>query len=113
MHELSLAESLIESIEEEARRQGFSRVRRVRLEVGALSGVEPEALRFGFEVAARDTLAEGAELEILTLPGEAWCFACNCAIAVSEYYDPCPHCQGHRLQVTGGRQFQLKELEVI
>lgn len=112
MHELSLAESLIETIEDEARKQGFRRVRRVWLEVGALSGVDPEALRFGFEVATQHSCAAGAGLEILTAPGRAWCFACNRAVEIAEYYDGCPRCQGHQLQVTGGRQFQLKELEV-
>lgn len=112
MHELSLAESLIESIEDEARKQGFAKVRRIWLEAGALSGVDPEALRFGFEVAAQHTCAEGAALEIHRPPGEAWCFACNRNVNIAEYYDGCPHCGGHQLQVTGGQQFQLKELEV-
>lgn len=112
MHELSLAESLLETIEDEAQKQGFRRVRRVWLEVGALSGVDPEALRFGFEVATQHSCAAGASLEILSSPGQAWCFACNRPVEIAEYYDGCPHCQGHQLQVTGGRQFQLKELEV-
>jgi hydrogenase nickel incorporation protein HypA/HybF len=112
MHELSLAESLIELIEDEARKQGFGKVRKIWLEAGALSGVDPEALRFGFEVAAEGSCAEGAALEILRPPGEAWCFACNRTVTVAEYYDGCPHCRGHQLQVTGGQQFQLKELEV-
>ena len=113
MHELSLAESLIDTIEEESRKQHFSRVRKIWLEVGMLSGVEPEALRFGFEVAARRTCAEGAALEILETPGEAWCQDCQQTVAIRAYYDGCPLCRSHRLRVTGGEQFQLKELEVI
>lgn len=112
MHELSLAESLIELIEDEALKQGFGKVRKIRLDAGALSGVDPEALRFGFEVAAQGSCAEGAVLEILRPPGEAWCFACSQSVTVAEYYDGCPHCGGHQLQVTDGQQFQLKELEV-
>jgi hydrogenase nickel incorporation protein HypA/HybF len=112
MHELSLAESLIELIEDESRKQGFSKVRKVWLEAGALSGVDPEALRFGFEVATQGSCAAGAVLEILRPPGEAWCFNCNLTVTVAEYYDGCPHCSGYQLQVTGGQQFQLKELEV-
>ncbi len=112
MHELSLAESLIEIIEDEAQRGGFTRVRKVWLEIGALAGVEPEALRFGFEVVAHSTCAEGAELEMLTPPGEAWCFECERQVEIAAYHDGCPHCASHRLQVTGGNQFKLKELEV-
>lgn len=112
MHELSLATSLIELIEEEAVRQNFRRVRKVRLEIGALAEVEHEALRFGFEVAAEATRAAGAELEILTPPGQAWCLQCEHNVTITQYYDDCPQCQSHRLQVTSGRQFRLTELEV-
>ena len=112
MHELSLAESLIGLIEDEARSSGFNQVLKVWLEIGALSGVEPEALRVGFEFAAHSTLAQGAELEISTPPGEAWCLECQRPILIAAYHDGCPHCSGYRLRVTGGDQFKLKELEV-
>lgn len=112
MHELSLATSLVELIEEESVHQNFRRVRKVRLEIGALAEVEPEALRFGFEVATASTCAAGALLEILTPPGEAWCLECGQSVVIVQYYDGCPQCQSHRLQVTGGRQFRLTELEV-
>lgn len=113
MHELSLAESLIETIEAASLKQNFTRVRTVWLEAGKLSGVEPEALQFGFQSASQGTVAEGAVLEISEPPGEAWCEGCNTAIIIMAYYDPCPHCHGHRLRITGGEQFRLKELEVI
>lgn len=112
MHELSLAESLIETIEAAAREQHFNRVRRVWIEAGKLSGVEPEALRFGFESASQGTPAEGATLEIAEPDGQAWCERCQQAIRVMAYYDPCPYCQGHEMRITGGEQFRLKELEV-
>jgi hydrogenase nickel incorporation protein HypA/HybF len=112
MHELSLAQSLIELIEEESERQNFRRVRKIWLEVGALAGVEPEALRFGFEVATEATCAEGAELHISTPPGLAWCFDCERTAEIRAYYDGCPNCGGHRLQVTGGDQLKLNQLEV-
>jgi hydrogenase nickel incorporation protein HypA/HybF len=112
MHELSLAASLIELIEDEARRSGFARVSKVWLEIGALAGVEPEALRLGFEALAPSTCAQGAELEILTPPGLALCLDCQLDIEIAAYHEGCPQCGGHRLQVTGGTQFLLKELEV-
>lgn len=112
MHELSLCESLLRIMERNAEEQGYSRVKRVWLEIGALAAVEVEAMRFGFEVAARGTLAEGAGLEIIELPGEAWCMACAKTVRVRQRYDQCPHCGGCQLQVTGGDQMRIKELEV-
>lgn len=113
MHELSLAEALVEMIEEASRNEGFNRVCRVSLDVGRLSGVEPDALRFGFEVAARHTCAEGAELLILVSPGEACCPDCQSLVSIDTFHDECPACGGHGLSITGGQQFQLKELEVV
>ena len=65
MHEMSLCESMLQLMEEQAKSQSFSRVKSVWLEIGQLSGVEIDALRFGFEVVMRNSLAEGAELHPL------------------------------------------------
>jgi hydrogenase nickel incorporation protein HypA/HybF len=99
-------------IEDEAARQGFTRVNRVRLEIGALSGAEPEAMRFGFDAVTRGTLAEGAELEIIPLPGTAWCLPCAGQVEISERFDACPNCGSFQLQVTGGEELRIKDLEV-
>lgn len=112
MHELSLCESILQIIEGESRRQGFARVKRVRLEMGRLSGAEPEAMRFGFEAVSRNSLAEGAHLEIIELPGRGWCMACARALEVQQRFDPCPHCGGYQVQVSGGDELRIKELEV-
>jgi hydrogenase nickel incorporation protein HypA/HybF len=112
MHELSLCESILQILEEESRRQAFSRVKRVRLEIGRLSGADPEAMRFGFDVVCRGSLAEGAELEILRLPGLAWCLPCGHQVEVEQRFDACPHCGSYQLQVVGGDQMQIKDLEV-
>ena len=68
MHEMALAQSMLEIVERTARDNGGGRVTLVRIEIGALSHVEPEALRFGFDVMTRGSLAEGARLDIRTTP---------------------------------------------
>jgi hydrogenase nickel insertion protein HypA len=73
MHELSLCEGILQVIEEQHRNEAFTRVRTLWLEIGALAGVEPDALRFGFDVVTRGSVAEGARLEIIEHPGQAWC----------------------------------------
>ncbi len=112
MHEMSLCESMLRIIEDEAKRQEFSKVRIVHLEVGALGHVEPEAIRFCFKAVTHGTIAEDAELEILCPPGQAWCMTCSTTVEVSARYDPCPRCGGHQLQVTGGNELRIKDLEV-
>jgi hydrogenase nickel incorporation protein HypA/HybF len=112
MHEMSLTEGVVEILQEEAGRQGFARVRTVWLEIGALSGVEPEAMEFCFDAATRGTLAEGARLEIVRTPGQGWCLNCEKTVALSERFGACPECGGHKVQMTGGDEMRVKELEV-
>jgi hydrogenase nickel incorporation protein HypA/HybF len=112
MHEMSLAEGIVQLIEDAARTQGFAQVRAVWLEIGRLSSVEPEALRFSFDAVTRGTLADGARLEIVYVPGSAWCLKCSRSVDLPALYEACPHCGGYQVQVTGGTEMRVKELEV-
>lgn len=112
MHEMSLAEGVLQIVEDAARVQGFSRVRLVRLEVGRLANVEPEALRFCFDAVTRGSLAEGAGLDIVDTPGAGWCMQCSDSVPVAALYDACPRCGSFQVQVTAGTEMRVKELEV-
>lgn len=112
MHEMSLAEGVLQIIEDQAAKSGFSRVKTVWLEIGALSGVETEAMRFCFDAVTRGSVADGAALEIVAVPGTSWCMQCGVSVPVAERYDPCPRCGGYQLQVQGGTEMRIKELEV-
>lgn len=112
MHEMSLAEGIVQLVEDTVRAEGCARVRTVWLEIGQLAAVEQEALRFCFDAVTRDSVAEGARLEIIETPGQGWCMQCERAVAVSAMYDPCPHCGSYQIQVTGGNEMRVKELEV-
>lgn len=112
MHEMSLCESILRIIENQATDQHFQKVKTVWLEVGALAGVELEALRFGFDVVMKESVAEGARLEIIEIPGEAWCMNCMKNVEVTQRFDACPECGSYQLQMNRGEELQLKELEV-
>lgn len=112
MHELSLCLHVIESIEGCAQRAQFEAVEVVRLEIGQLSGAEPEAMRLGFEAAARGTVVQGARLELIAVPGKGWCPSCEASVPLPRRFDGCPHCQAFPLAVTDGEQLRIKELEV-
>jgi hydrogenase nickel incorporation protein HypA/HybF len=113
MHEMALCESIRTTLEEQSRAQRFSRVARVRLEVGPLSGVEVEALRFGFDVVMKGSVAEGALLEVMECPAEAWCMSCAEIVPIKARFDACGRCGSHQLQVTAGEELRIKELEVL
>lgn len=112
MHEMSLAEGVLQLIEEAGKREGFRRVTSVWLEVGRLAAVETEALRFCFDAVTRGSMAQGARLEILDLPGQGWCMKCGETVPMNESLGACPQCGNLQLQVTGGTEMRVKELEV-
>jgi hydrogenase nickel incorporation protein HypA/HybF len=113
MHEMSLAQSIVEIVERTAAANGGGRVSAVRLEVGALSHVEVEALRFCFDAVTRGGAAEGARLELDSPPGQAWCMPCGATVPLARLGDACPHCGSHQLQVTQGEEMRVKDIELI
>lgn len=112
MHELSLCNGMLEIIEKQSVESGFERVRVVRLEVGALSCVEEQALMFCFESVTRGSVAEGATLEITGVPGAAWCWDCEAVVPLARRGEACDRCDGYRLKVRDGEQVRIVELEV-
>lgn len=112
MHEMSLIESVVALVEDERRKQPFSRVRTIRLAVGVLGHAEPAALRFCFDAVTRGTIAEGARLEIERVPGEGWCACCRRTVSLAERFSACPVCGELQVRMTAGGELQLSELEV-
>ena len=113
MHELSLLENVREILENHAVSQNFTKVTKVTLEIGKLSSVEPDALRFGFDVVMKDSLADNAELIISELNGLGLCQQCGLQVEMETSYDPCPHCGSCLVKVIQGAEMKIKDLCVI
>jgi len=112
MHEMSLAEDILQIVEDAAQAEGCARVKTVWLEIGQLASVEVEALRFCFDAVTRDSVASDARLEIIETPGQGWCMKCSRSVPIAALYEPCPACGSHQIQVTGGEEMRVRELEV-
>lgn len=112
MHELSLAGGIVQLVEESAAREAFERVKRLRLEAGALSGVDVHALRFALDACTPGTCLEGAQIDIDAPPAPAWCMGCLQPVTVRSRLDDCPACGSPRVQATGGTELRVLELEV-
>lgn len=112
MHELSLAGGILQLVEDAAARERFTRVERLRLEAGALAGVEVPALRFALEAIAPGTLLAGARIEIDEPPARARCPRCGAEAEIRSRADPCPACGGFGLRPTAGTALRLRELIV-
>jgi hydrogenase nickel incorporation protein HypA/HybF len=112
MHEMSIAQSLIEIIQEEMARHGARHLRSVRLQVGEMSAVVPESLSFSFEVITAGTALEGARLVIEPVPLEGRCGDCGVQFKIRDYVFVCPECSGTRIETIAGQELSLVDMEV-
>ena len=112
MHELSIALRVVETLTEDLADEPGD-VTLVRLRVGALSGVVPDALRFAWDAACRDTRVVGSALEIDEVAARIWCDACGCeqtlpgALSMS-----CPICGKPASKVVAGRELEILSVEM-
>ena len=113
MHVLSIAQALVEQLQGIAAREGASRITEIHLRVGALSGVDPEALRLAFPVAAEQSIAEDAVLSMTEVPAGGTCLDCN-RKTIAEFPLPlCEHCKSTRLDVTTGRDLVIQTVDLV
>ena len=96
----------------DARLAGAVRVHEIRLRIGVLSGVVPDALRFAFEALTPGTAAEGAALMIEEVPARFWCAACRREFVSPNLYSECPHCHNPSNELRAGRELELTSMEV-
>jgi hydrogenase nickel incorporation protein HypA/HybF len=108
MHELSIAQSVVAAVCERA---GERRVHSVRMRIGALTAVVPDAMQFCFGLAVEGTVADGARLDIEHRPGTVHCRACGAETDLSDLMLLCP-CGSADVAVTAGRELQIVSMEV-
>ena len=109
MHELGITCEILEIVTARAQER---KVKRVVLEIGKLSCVLPDAIRFCFELCAAGTLVEGAELEIVQPPGCGRCRECGAEFALPAVLARCP-CGSNNVEWLRGEEIKVKELEII
>lgn len=112
MHEASIIEAVLDRACEEARKAGATRVDRIRLRVGVLAGVVPEALTFAFEALRQGTPASQALLEVESAPAVMRCLDCGASRESLQLDFTCPACSGPLIVDNGGHQLDLIQLEV-
>lgn len=113
MHELSLMHGLGERVLEVAAEQGAERVLSIRLRIGSLAGVDPEALRFAAEVVLAGTCAEGATLAIEEIQATCWCGPCAADFAATDGCCDCPRCGALSTRLLRGKELSLVAIELL
>ena len=112
MHELGIATSVLQAARREAQRHPGARLRKVKVRVGELSGVNPEALSFCFEVLARESNLGSLELEIESCRRRQRCPTCAQTFTVANYDLSCPQCGTAETEFVSGDELELASLEM-
>ncbi|MGL4395628.1 MAG: hydrogenase maturation nickel metallochaperone HypA [Hyphomicrobium sp.] len=107
MHELGITRNIVAIVAEHA---AGRRVTRVALDVGRLSGVMSDAIRFAFDVVAAGTQIEGATLDIRDIDGRGRCRTCALEFATTTLYAPCP-CGSRDVDRIAGEELKVREYE--
>lgn len=111
MHELRIAESIVDIALKEINRRQLIGVRAVGVRIGALSGVDPEALEFGFIAITADTSLAGVKLEIENISVRGTCRACGRDFEIAEFVFVCPHCYATDIETSSGNELDITYLE--
>jgi hydrogenase nickel incorporation protein HypA/HybF len=112
MHELSIAQSVVQIIEEEMQKNNAGVLKSVRLNIGKMSAIVPDSLSFCFEIITKDTPLEGARLIIETIPLRIYCRDCSKEFEIKEYAFSCPGCGDTNIKVVTGMDLSVVEIEV-
>jgi hydrogenase nickel incorporation protein HypA/HybF len=109
MHEMAITQGIIDLCLEHANGR---RIRALDVEIGTLGSVVPEAIEFCFDACSRDTLLEGAVLNIIRIAGLGLCLECGRETPLAELFGACQHCGGNRVTIIAGEEMRVREIEV-
>lgn len=112
MHELSIAEQIVDIAREYSERENVSSVREIELEIGTLSGIEIDALTFALDVVTKQTVLDGAKVTIIDVPAVARCEACGAEFLLEDFFAPCTECGEFRNTPIRGQELRVKSLIV-
>jgi hydrogenase nickel incorporation protein HypA/HybF len=112
MHEMAIAQGVLDIVLDSAARHDAKKIMLIRLQVGQMTGVEPEALRFCFEALSEGTASAGAQLEIVVTPLIGHCRDCGQEFGIERYRFLCPDCGSAGVDIISGRELRVEHLEV-
>lgn len=112
MHELSIVMSIIEIAKQQASNANASLIDEIELDIGSLSGIELTSFEFAWKVAVKQTILEHASKKINRIEAKAKCLDCDTEFPIKNYYDACPACGEHLLNILQGKELRVKSLLV-
>lgn len=112
MHELGIAQSIVETVLAKMREDGYTSVSEIGLRIGVLTDIVPDALEFGFEASVRDTPLVQTRLLIERVPVKGRCRSCGNEFTVEQFQFICPRCDSREIEMTQGDELEIAYIEV-
>lgn len=112
MHEMGIAQNILDIALDAANKEGARKITKINLIAGELRGIVPLQLTFCFGIAAKDTIASEAYLDIESVPVSGHCNQCEADFPIEEYQYLCPKCNSKDIQITGGTELRIKDIEI-
>lgn len=112
MHELGIATSILDCVEKEARKHSGQRITKVGVKIGELSGVDVDALQFGFECIVKQTDWEHLKLEVESVPRVQRCTKCGAEFRMADFDPHCPQCGEFATECISGEELDIAYMEV-
>ena len=112
MHELSIVMSIIQIAEQQAKAANARLIDEIELDIGTMSGIDMESMDFSWEQAVKQTMLQNAVRKINSIEAKAKCLDCDTEFAIEKYYDACPVCGEHLLDILQGKELRVKSLTV-
>ncbi|MCP9612116.1 hydrogenase maturation nickel metallochaperone HypA [Coprobacter tertius] len=112
MHELSIALSIVDIAKEEAKKSNAETIKEIELEIGKMSGVDKDALLFSLNIAMKNSVLDGARIELKEIVPLAYCRACHNEYVPDTLFSACPKCHSYGSELIKGREMRVKSLLV-
>jgi hydrogenase nickel incorporation protein HypA/HybF len=112
MHELSIAQSILEIVAQYVPREAMADVRSVRVRVGSLSGIVPDSLEFSFSAIVSGTPLGSARLDIERVPALCRCEGCKAEFEATDFVFVCPGCGGINVRLMSGSELRVVDIEL-
>lgn len=111
MHELSVTEGILKIVEDEAVKHNVERISKIKIKMGVLSDLLPDCINYYFKIVSKNTVAEGAVIEIEKLPLKVRCNGCDSISNIEIRHFRCPACGSQDLKIIGGNEFYIDSME--
>lgn len=112
MHEMGITESILSIVLDTAKKNGAKKVKEVNLQIGNLTNVVSECVEFYFDIISKDTIAEGAKLNIERIPVKVKCSQCGNVFSPKDMVFFCPKCKDMGTEIISGKELAVSSIEI-